>query len=105
VVSLPECLNRYAFVRNLLRGADFDRLPEDPRWLREWAMVMSAVGCLNAIDRDVIPAGVDVVIHGSGAYSEGEFEQIDRSRLVEVNTPDEVGALIGGAIRADSEGG
>ncbi|MEU5595948.1 DUF6002 family protein [Streptomyces sp. NPDC020298] len=105
VVSLPECVNRYAFVRDLLRGADFHRLPEDPRQLREWAMVMSAVGCLNAIDRDVIPAGADVVIHGSGAYSEGEFDQIDRSRLIEVNTPDEVRALIGGAIQADGEGG
>lgn len=105
VVSLPECLNRYAFVRELLGGAGFHRLPEDPRWLREWAVVMSAVGCLTAIDRNLIPAGSDVVIHGSGAYSEGEFDQIDRSRLIEVNTPDEVRALISGATRLDGEGG
>jgi hypothetical protein len=101
VVSLPECFDRYPFVRKLLRHADFDRLPEDPRWLREWAMVMSVVGCLNAIDRDVIPEDVDVVIHGSGAYSEGEFQQIDRGRLIGVDSADEVRALIQGAVRGD----
>jgi hypothetical protein len=100
VVSLAECFDRYPFVRTLLQGGGFDRLPQDPRWLREWAMVMAMVGCLNAIDRGLIPAGVDVVVHGSGAYSEGEFEQIDRGKLIDVNSSDDVGRVIVGAVSA-----
>lgn len=58
----------------MLAGGGMDRLPRDPRKLREWAMVMSVVGSLTAIDRPLIPAGAEVLIPGSGAYSEGEFE-------------------------------
>lgn len=94
VVSLPEALQAYPFVRSLFSQGGFDRLPEDPRWLREWAMVMASVGGLNAIDRGIIPSNADVVIHGSGAYSEGEFQQLDRSRLIDVDSAEDVKNMV-----------
>lgn len=81
VVSLHECWARYQEVRLLLGRAGMERLPEDPRKLREWAMVMAAVGALNAIDRGLVPDGDEVLVHGSGAYSEDEFQSPDRARL------------------------
>ncbi|MER6067839.1 DUF6002 family protein [Streptomyces sp. NPDC001852] len=100
VVSLPECLQRYQEVRGLLASAGMTRLPEDPRKLREWAMVMAVVGSLTAIDRGILPEDVDVLVHGSGAYSEGEFESPDRSVLHEVTTAQDVAEVLLAAAKA-----
>ncbi|MGQ4332366.1 MFS transporter [Streptomyces hayashii] len=83
-----ECFARYAEVRQTLAGGGMDRLPQDPRKLREWDMVMSVVGSLTAIDRPLIPAGAEVLIHGSGADSEDEFESPDRTGLHPVESPE-----------------
>ncbi|MGI8329145.1 DUF6002 family protein [Actinomadura scrupuli] len=100
VVSLHECLVRYQEVRRLLARAGMDRLPEDPRKLREWAMVMATVGALTAIDRGLIPAGEEILLHGSGAYSEGEFETPDRGLLRPVETAEDVAAMVRDAAKA-----
>jgi hypothetical protein len=83
VVSLHECLERYGEVRAHLAAAGMERLPADPRKLREWALVMAVVGVLNAIDRGLVDEH-EVVVHGSGCYSEPEFEPFlqHRARLV-----------------------
>jgi hypothetical protein len=94
VVSLHECLQRYQEVRALLAAAGMTRLPEDPRRLHEWAMVMAVVGTLTAIDRGLLPAGQEVLLHGSGAYSEGEFENPDRSALRPVATAEDIVGLL-----------
>jgi Family of unknown function (DUF6002) len=77
VVSLYECLERYAYLRHLL-PANAPVLPPDPRELREWALVMVLTGVLGAIDRGLIPAGREVIIHGSGSYSVRDYKPIAR---------------------------
>ncbi|MET8541856.1 DUF6002 family protein [Kitasatospora sp. NPDC004799] len=72
VVSLAECLQRYAQVRALLGEAEV-RLPADPRELREWSLVMAVVGVLNGIDRGLITEQ-DILVHGSGSYAVRDFE-------------------------------
>lgn len=72
VVSLAECLQRYAQVRSLLGEAGVG-LPADPRALREWSLVMAVVGVLNGIDRGLI-AEQDVLVHGSGSYAATDFD-------------------------------
>lgn len=79
VVSLHECLSRYAEVRALIAAAGMNRLPADPRKIREWALVMATVGVLNAIDRGLVDEE-EIVIHGSGCYSEDEFEPFPQHR-------------------------
>jgi hypothetical protein len=94
IVSLHECLQRYHEVRALLAAAGMTRLPEDPRRLREWAMVMAVVGSLNAVDRGLLPEGQEVLLHGSGAYSEGEYENPDRALLRPVATAEDIVNLL-----------
>lgn len=94
IVSLHECLSRYQEVRRLLWAADGTVLPEDPRALREWATVMATVGVLAAIDRGVIPDGEEVLIHGSGTYSEEQMTAVEHHRLRPVGTAEDVAALL-----------
>jgi Family of unknown function (DUF6002) len=79
VVSLHECLTRYAEVRALLAEAEV-ALPADPRRLREWSLVMAMTGVLNAVDRDLVDEE-DILVHGSGSYSEDDFEPIPAQHL------------------------
>ncbi|MFB7506568.1 DUF6002 family protein [Streptomyces broussonetiae] len=81
VVSLHECLSRYAEVRGLLAAADVS-LPADPRRLREWSLVMAVTGTLNAADRGLLPDSEDVLIHGSGSYGDQDYRPVpDHHRL------------------------
>lgn len=79
VVSLHECLTRYAEARVLLAEAGVE-LPADPRRPREWALVMAMTGILNAIDRDLVE-GDDILVHGSGCYSDGDYEPMPAEHL------------------------
>ncbi|MGP4051174.1 DUF6002 family protein [Streptomyces sp. 2A115] len=74
VVSLAECLQRYAQVRALLGEAEV-RLPADPRALREWSLVMAVAGVLNGIDRGLITEQ-DILVHGSGSYAAPDFDGV-----------------------------
>ena len=71
VVSLAECLNRYAQIRALLGEARI-RLPVRPLALREWSLVMAFTGVLNAIDRGLVPEH-DVLVHASGSYADDDY--------------------------------
>ncbi|GGX43468.1 DUF6002 family protein [Streptomyces noursei] len=91
VVSLHECLSRYAQVRGVLAAAEVE-LPADPRRLREWSLVMAVTGTLNAADRGLLPDSDDVLIHGSGSYSDQDYRPVpDHHRL----TAADVTALAG----------
>lgn len=79
VVSLAECLKRYGQTRSLLREAGV-AIPANPMAVREWSSIMAVVGTLNAIDRDLVPES-DIVIHGSGSYSVGDFEGVPAQDL------------------------
>ena len=87
VVSLHECLSRYAQVRALLAPAL--SLPADPRRLREWSLVMAATGMLNALDRGLIE-DQDILIHGSGCYGEDDYVPIPRQHLTAAAGPDAI---------------
>jgi hypothetical protein len=84
VVSLPECLERYGYVRSLLGAADV-QLPADPRHLREWSLVMAVTGVLNAVDRGLV-ARADVLIHGSGSYGADDYEPPESGEFQRVGT-------------------
>lgn len=75
VVSLHECLRRYAEVRQVLAGSGI-ALPADPRRLREWSLVMALTGVLNAVDRGLLDGEDDILVHGSGSYGQDDFEPL-----------------------------
>ncbi|MGH3760565.1 DUF6002 family protein [Actinophytocola sp.] len=93
VVSLHECLTRYARLRAWLEPAGV-HLPADPRLVREWSLVMALTGVLNAIDRGLVPADRDVVVHGSGFYAATDYEPIGADAVVPVATVDDIAAAI-----------
>jgi hypothetical protein len=76
VVSLAECLARYAQVRMLLERCGVP-VPADPRMLLEWSLIIALVGVLNAIDRNLISTGTKVVVHGTGLYTTASAAAID----------------------------
>lgn len=84
VVSLAECLQRYAQARDLLARAAID-LPANPTAVREWSLVMAVVGLLNAVDRGLVPEG-DILIHASGHYHADQVGQLSARDLHD--TPD-----------------
>lgn len=95
VVSLAECVDRYALLRGLLAGTGCE-LPADLRTLREWSLVMAMTGVCNAIDRGLIDSGRDVVVHGSGSYGTANFQPIHPSAVTPVLTIEDVaGAVLG----------
>jgi hypothetical protein len=85
VVSLHECLSRYAQTRALLSPAV--TLPADPRRLREWSLVMAVTGLLNGLDRGLIADG-DILIHGSGSYADDDYQPILRHHLTPASEPE-----------------
>ncbi|MGA8117160.1 MAG: DUF6002 family protein [Actinocatenispora sp.] len=89
VVSLHECIQRYPTVRRWLSGTD-RQLPADLRVLREWSLVMAMTGVLNALDRDLIGAGRDIVVHGSGTYGATDYPPLDASAAVPVRDAEDV---------------
>ncbi len=93
VVSLHECLTRYPRLRAMLEPVGV-RLPADPRLVREWSLVMVLTGVLNAIDRGLVPADREVVVHGSGFYAAPDYEPLGADAVVPVSTVDDIAAAI-----------
>lgn len=75
VVSLLECMDRYAECRALLSKSAV-ALPEDPRDLTEWSLVMAVTGVLNAIDRGLLRDADGVTIHASGTYGRDDYASL-----------------------------
>ena len=100
VVSLHECLARYGEIRATLANAGVD-LPTDPRRLLEWSLVMAMTGVLNAIDRGLLDAD-EVIVHGSGSYSQDEFTPIPQCRLCPVAGPADLRQAIIDAVSSAS---
>ncbi|MPY61991.1 DUF6002 family protein [Streptomyces spongiae] len=92
VVSLAECLERYAQVRDRLGDAGL-LLPAHPASVLEWSLNMAVTGVLNAIDRGLVPEH-DIVVHGSGAYSRADFEGIPLRDLHRVDDEDALRDLV-----------
>ncbi|MFI6225989.1 DUF6002 family protein [Micromonospora echinospora] len=99
VVSLHECLERYPSIRARLAPVGIE-LPADPRLLREWSLVMAFTGLYNAIDRGLLTAGDEIVVHGSGSYSERDYRQIERRGVRPVTDVDGLREVIQSALLA-----
>ena len=95
VVSLAECVARYPFLRARLDTAQ-PSLPADLRALREWSTVMAMTGVMNAIDRGLIDGDRDVVVHGTGSYSDRDYEPLCGDQVTEVEDVRAMAAAIGG---------
>ncbi|ASU83873.1 hypothetical protein CDO52_14745 [Nocardiopsis gilva YIM 90087] len=80
VVSRRECLDRYNEITKLLAPAGIT-LPSDPARLRDWSLVMAAAGLLLGVDRRLIDAEDDVLLHGSGSYTQDDFTPIPGHHL------------------------
>ncbi|HEY8544544.1 MAG TPA: DUF6002 family protein, partial [Acidimicrobiales bacterium] len=91
VVSRRECEARYPQLRAWMAAADRP-LPPDPGQLREWSLVMALTGVLNAIDRGLVPAGHEIVVHGSGSYAEGDYTVLEPD--AHVATVDDIAAAV-----------
>ncbi|MBP2326407.1 hypothetical protein JOF56_006792 [Kibdelosporangium banguiense] len=102
VVSLYEVLTRYPQLRGMLGPAGVV-LPEDPRNLREWSLVMALTGILNAIDRGLVEED-DILVHGSGSYQAADFEPIPAPYLTPVTGVDELAEVAETAVRAAESG-
>lgn len=93
VVSLHECLERYPLIRTVL-AAGARPLPEDPRSLREWSVVMAMTGVMNAIDRGLVDTFTDIVVHGSGWYASDEYTEPSRSDVIPVRTVEDIAEAV-----------
>ncbi|MEU5690216.1 DUF6002 family protein [Actinosynnema sp. NPDC020468] len=99
VVSLHECLTRYPLVRALLADSGV-ALPEDPREVREWSLVKVFTGVMLAADRGLLPAGAEVVVHGSGFYSDLNLPPAPAPSLVHSDDAAEFGRAVWSAATA-----
>ncbi|MFC7244219.1 DUF6002 family protein [Catellatospora aurea] len=90
-VSRHECVARYPQLRDWLRNTPCE-LPADPADLREWSIVMALTGVLNAIDRGLVPAGREIVVHGSGSYRDDDYAVSEPD--AEVSTVEEIAAAV-----------
>ncbi|HET8643128.1 MAG TPA: DUF6002 family protein [Pseudonocardiaceae bacterium] len=93
VVSLAECVDRYPLLRALVAGTGCE-LPADLRTLREWSVAMALTGVCNAIDRGLIEADREIVVHGSGSYGTADYEPIDPAAVTPVLTVEDVAAAV-----------
>jgi hypothetical protein len=93
VVSLHECLQRYPQVAQWLSATDRP-LPADPRALREWSIVMALTGVCNALERGLIDAGRDIVVHGSGMYAGADYPRVADADTIGVQTPEDIARVL-----------
>lgn len=100
VVSLHECLARYGEIRAALANAQVE-IPADPRRLREWSLVMAMTGVLNAIDRKLLETD-EVIVHGSGSYSQDDFTSVPQHRLRVLAGPADLRQVITDAVAGTS---
>lgn len=97
VVSLAECLECYPRIRSMLANVGV-MLPQDPRRITEWALVMVLTGVLQAIDRKIIPEEAEITIQSSGFYqADIDYEPLSASSLLrtdDLNAEDTLEKLI-----------
>ncbi|GAA0495236.1 DUF6002 family protein [Streptomyces olivaceiscleroticus] len=89
VVSGLECRRRYAQLAPLLTDAGF-RVPEDPAAVREWSLMMAFTGVLNGIDRGLVHPTHDMVVHGSGWYTDDDMEPLTGRGVTQVSSAEDI---------------
>ncbi|WP_052422927.1 DUF6002 family protein [Nonomuraea candida] len=96
VVSGHECAQRHAEIRDRLLSAGV-RFPHRFDDLRERSLSMAMTGVLNGIDRGVI-GEPEVLVHGSGSYSGGDYRPLPAGRTTRVSTADDLAGVLLGAV-------
>lgn len=99
VVSGLECAQRYAQAAPLLADAGF-RVPEDPATVREWSLMMALTGVLNGIDRGLVDPAHDLVVHGSGWYTDEDVRALTGSELTPVSSADDIFRAVSAGSRS-----
>ncbi|MEU3622455.1 hypothetical protein BS329_36050 [Amycolatopsis coloradensis] len=89
VVSELECRQRYPELSPLLTDAGFP-VPADPAAVREWSLMMALTGVLNGIDRGLVDSAHDVVVHGSGWYTDEDMKPLTERGVTPVSSAEEV---------------
>ncbi|GAA2077382.1 hypothetical protein GCM10009801_33450 [Streptomyces albiaxialis] len=105
VVSSYECLARYPTVRALLRAAGV-ALPEGPGRLREWALVMTLTGVLDALDRGLLGPGVpggetEVLVHGTGNWTARDGAPLPGPLMRYADSVDELDVVVAEALEEE----
>lgn len=80
VVSLRECYQRYGAIRAWLGEAGL-ALPEDPRDLREHALLMAMTGVAHGLERGLLPAEPSILVHNSGSYGVDDLRPLSAAAL------------------------
>jgi uncharacterized protein DUF6002 len=93
VVSRRECLDRYDRVRDLCAAAGV-RLPSDPAEIREWSIVKALTGILIGIERGFIAEDTDIVVHGSGFYTDALLPPLPAEHVHRVGRATELAAVM-----------
>ncbi|MBM7775500.1 hypothetical protein JOD54_005704 [Actinokineospora baliensis] len=93
VVSKLECLRHYQRIRDLVTPLAVD-IPADPADLHEWSLVMVLTGVFNAIERDLLPPDAEIVVHGTGSYSEQSLPSLPLGAETAVGGADDLAQVL-----------
>ncbi|MGW6741387.1 DUF6002 family protein [Streptomyces sp. NPDC055025] len=85
VVSRRECLQRYEEIAGLLAPLGH-RLPENPADIREWSLVKALAGAMVAVERSLVAPGTDLLVHGSGFYTDETLPPLRAGAQTEVSS-------------------
>lgn len=96
VVSKAECAAFYDRHRELLSNFLYD-VPEKVDDLREWSLVMTLTGLSKALEQGIIATGSEVVVHGTGSYTDRLLPPMRPREQIRVRDRAELRAL---ALRA-----
>ena len=90
---------RFAHVRELA-GAAGIAIAADPALIREWSLVKALTGVLISRERGLLAADTDVVVHGSGYYSDELLPALREEHLTRVTTVDDLARAVLAAAHA-----
>ncbi|WP_316529399.1 DUF6002 family protein [Kitasatospora brasiliensis] len=99
VVSRRECLERFEQVRALAANAGI-AIAADPALIREWSLVKALTGVLVSRERGLIGSDTDVVVHGSGYYSDELLPALREEHITRADTVDDLARAVLAAAHA-----
>ncbi|GHE35622.1 hypothetical protein CP980_28985 [Streptomyces vinaceus] len=99
VVSRRECLEHFDQVRALAAVAGIE-IAADPTLIREWSLVKALTGVLLSRERGLLGPDTDVVVHGSGYYSDELVPALREDHLTRVGTVDDLARAVLAAAHA-----
>lgn len=99
VVSKRDCLRHLDHVRELAGRAGV-AIDADPARIREWSLVKAFTGVQLARERGLLAPGTDVVVHGSGYYSDELLPPARDEHLSPIGGADDLSRVVRAAATA-----